>query len=307
MASKAGLVDGADVSRGPVKRVAAGSQNGGVKGASGAHSSTGVSSDADGIRRVASDGLVNHPDTVLARLVTVLLTFCMPVFCFVWAGGFETMRAITLTHVGCVVAFVVFEALLWYVTVPLASPYSGINAFAASCAVMLAMHAADIAPASAWYDHANWCGWVHLGNVLGLLVAWALYATASVRGTGLRGFYAGVDMHPCWGGIDVKLFIASRLSMMGWGLLALARVMNAFEQPIGITVSSLLIFLYLVRFFFWEQGYVRARVVAARGRPRVLRRVAVYLGLRAGTVLMGCSGLAASARRSQCWSAVASG
>merc|ERR1711872_1088551 len=71
-------------------------------------------------------------------------------------------------------------------------------------------------------------------------------------------FYAGIELHPRLFGVDIKQWTNCRMGMMGWALLvlnfSLASIkLNYFQ--LAPLANSVLINLYLFKFFYWETGY----------------------------------------------------
>jgi len=71
-------------------------------------------------------------------------------------------------------------------------------------------------------------------------------------------FYAGIELHPRLFGVDIKQWTNCRVGMLGWALLVLnfsiaSIQLNTFKMaPLS---NSILINLYLFKFFYWETGY----------------------------------------------------
>jgi len=71
-------------------------------------------------------------------------------------------------------------------------------------------------------------------------------------------FYAGIELHPRLFGVDIKQWTNCRMGMMGWALLVLnfsfaSIKLNYFQ--LAPLANSVLINLYLAKFFYWETGY----------------------------------------------------
>jgi len=71
-------------------------------------------------------------------------------------------------------------------------------------------------------------------------------------------FYAGIELHPRLLGVDVKQWTNCRVGMLGWALLVLnftfaAVSLNDFS--FAPFTNSVLINIYLLKFFYWETGY----------------------------------------------------
>jgi 7-dehydrocholesterol reductase len=75
-------------------------------------------------------------------------------------------------------------------------------------------------------------------------------------------FYSGIDLHPLASGISVKLFCASRIGMMSWGLwvivsaISWTHVQGNVSIPCAVLVSFALQLAYIQRFFSWEHHYL---------------------------------------------------
>lgn len=120
---------------------------------------------------------------------------------------------------------------------------NGMAAFVVT-SVFAACHPFDIA--------ATWKQWITLGNAIGLILVQILTYPAQ----SIKDWFCGTALHPldCLN-VDWKLFIASRLGMMGWAMAALNVIFDPEVTQAGI-VSALLQYVYLARFFWWEHGYV---------------------------------------------------
>lgn len=97
----------------------------------------------------------------------------------------------------------------------------------------------------------SWQEIITIGNVGGVLaVAWLNYPIYTIQ-----EWYVGKDLHPTdANNVDWKLFIASRVSMMGWAMAALLVFIHSLTPVTRL--SALLQYVYLARFFYWESGYV---------------------------------------------------
>ena len=75
-------------------------------------------------------------------------------------------------------------------------------------------------------------------------------------------FYKGIELHPKILCCDVKLFIHSRFAMMGWALLLLSFVHKQYAlfgmYSDSMVAAVVLQIIYITKFFFWEQGYVKS-------------------------------------------------
>jgi 7-dehydrocholesterol reductase len=117
----------------------------------------------------------------------------------------------------------------------------------------------------------------HFGDILGALNLTALLfclflyfkgryfpsgSDHSHTGNFLFDYYWGTELFPRIWGWDVKQFTNCRFGMTGW---ALSAVSFAFAQKeiygsadYGIIVSAALLFTYLLKFFIWEEGYMKS-------------------------------------------------
>jgi 7-dehydrocholesterol reductase len=104
-----------------------------------------------------------------------------------------------------------------------------------------------------------WPAFVLCGNVLGLLVSAYLFKGASRPGKTLQDWYCGVDLHPIVDGVDLKLFIASRIGMQSWALAVVHGLLDWAKTnvaiPLPVVVSAFLQLTYIYRFFTWEKEY----------------------------------------------------
>lgn len=74
-------------------------------------------------------------------------------------------------------------------------------------------------------------------------------------------YYWGTELYPQWLGLSIKKFITCRFGMMSWGLVLLSYCAKQVE--LGGLANSLIIsvslqFLYITKFFIWENGYLRS-------------------------------------------------
>ena len=82
----------------------------------------------------------------------------------------------------------------------------------------------------------------------------------------LSGFFEGMELHPRIVRFDIKLFIKSRFGMMAWALLLLSYACKQYldtgeiSDSMGVAVS--LQIMYIMKFFYWEQGYTRTIGIA---------------------------------------------
>ena len=91
-------------------------------------------------------------------------------------------------------------------------------------------------------------------------------ASGPDRGPSGRGFcfdyYWGTELYPRICGIDVKKYVNCRFSMTFWMLVGVSYSVasykkHGFVDP-GIVLSAASQFIYLVKFFHWEIGYMRS-------------------------------------------------
>lgn len=72
-------------------------------------------------------------------------------------------------------------------------------------------------------------------------------------------FFQGVELHPRAFGVQLKQLVNCRISMMGWSAIALTLCFYQLESDghlsAALGVSSLLVIVYLLKFFAWETGY----------------------------------------------------
>jgi len=105
-----------------------------------------------------------------------------------------------------------------------------------------------------------WPTFVACGNVWGLFLSGLFYKYGSRPGATIQDWYSGIDLHPMYRGVDVKLFIASRIGMMSWALAVMHALCDWVKAdslpPISVFVVSALQLLYILRFFTWEKEYL---------------------------------------------------
>lgn len=86
-----------------------------------------------------------------------------------------------------------------------------------------------------------------------------LPSTSDVTDGLVYGFFQGVELHPRILGCGMKLLINSRFGVMGWALLLLSYISKQYqitgEISDSIAVAVSLQLLYIMKFFYWEQGY----------------------------------------------------
>lgn len=82
---------------------------------------------------------------------------------------------------------------------------------------------------------------------------------AVYTGSFLFDFFQGIELHPTLFGVNLKQLINCRVSMMGWSALVVSFALYQHETHGHVTssmlVSSILLVLYLLKFFVWESGY----------------------------------------------------
>eukprot|EP00980_Cylindrotheca_fusiformis_P016177 scaffold4809_cov116-Cylindrotheca_fusiformis.AAC.1 len=82
-------------------------------------------------------------------------------------------------------------------------------------------------------------------------------------GSFLKDYLWGTELYPRIYGLDVKRFINCRFSMTFWQLCGLSFAYRSYtlhdgEIDYGILFSAISQYLYLVKFFSWEMGYMRS-------------------------------------------------
>ncbi|KMZ69960.1 7-dehydrocholesterol reductase [Zostera marina] len=73
-------------------------------------------------------------------------------------------------------------------------------------------------------------------------------------------FYWGMELYPRIGkSFDIKVFTNCRFGMMSWAVLAVSYCIKQFEQngrvADSMLVSTILMLVYISKFFLWESGY----------------------------------------------------
>lgn len=104
----------------------------------------------------------------------------------------------------------------------------------------------------------QWVPFIALANGVALAWTYYFYTRASRAGGGIADWYSGIDLHPYVCGVDIKLFIAARIGLMGWGLACLAALFTwaPGTVPVSTWVAVALQLAYITRFFTWEAAYV---------------------------------------------------
>jgi len=75
-------------------------------------------------------------------------------------------------------------------------------------------------------------------------------------------YYWGTDLYPRLRGVDVKKFVNCRFSMTYWQLAGISFAAASYERhgvvDVGLWLCALSQYLYLVKFYVWEIGYMRS-------------------------------------------------
>jgi len=108
-------------------------------------------------------------------------------------------------------------------------------------------------------------------NITGLLFCLFLYVKGlsfpSTKDCGSSGsvvidYYWGTELYPRFLGLDVKRLVNCRFSMTFWMLAGLSFTYRSFtihgRVDYGLLLSAVSQYLYLVKFFAWEIGYMRS-------------------------------------------------
>lgn len=106
-------------------------------------------------------------------------------------------------------------------------------------------------------------------NVLGLAACTLLYAKGRLCPSGLdtrrptsfaHDFYWGLELFPKAYGIDIKRLCNCRVSMTFWMLHGISAVALSYEMhgevDAALIALALLQYVYLLKFFAWERGYM---------------------------------------------------
>jgi len=87
-------------------------------------------------------------------------------------------------------------------------------------------------------------------------------ADSGTTGSYLNDFKWGTELYPCVLGLDVKRFINCRVGMTLWQLAGVSFTYRSYtihgHLDYGLVFSALSVYLYLVKFFAWEIGYMRS-------------------------------------------------
>jgi len=99
-------------------------------------------------------------------------------------------------------------------------------------------------------------------NILGILVALLLWykgtyfpncKDAKRSGNFTIDFYTGIELYPTIFGQHIKIFTNCRFGMTLWGLLVISCLLA--KPTLNMFVSSLIMGIYIINFFWWEAGY----------------------------------------------------
>lgn len=105
------------------------------------------------------------------------------------------------------------------------------------------------------------------GMALALFLYWKGLHAPSTKDCGssgsfLKDFTWGTELYPRVFGVDIKRFVNCRFSMTYWMLAGLSFTMKSYELhgkvDWGLLLGAVSQFLYLVKFFEWEIGYMRS-------------------------------------------------
>jgi 7-dehydrocholesterol reductase len=81
-------------------------------------------------------------------------------------------------------------------------------------------------------------------------------------GNFLKDYLWGTELYPRIFGLDLKRFINCRFSMTFWQLAGLSYAYRSYtihgQIDYGLLFSAISQYLYLVKFFWWEMGYMRS-------------------------------------------------
>ena len=108
-------------------------------------------------------------------------------------------------------------------------------------------------------------------NIFGLLLSVFLMVKGlkfpSTKDCGSSGswvidFMWGTELYPRVFGVDIKRFINCRFSMTFWMLAGLSFAFKSYTLhgvvDYGLLLSAVSQYIYLVKFFMWEIGYMRS-------------------------------------------------
>src|SRR5579862_8105101 len=79
-------------------------------------------------------------------------------------------------------------------------------------------------------------------------------ADVDSQGGFLADLYWGVELHPRLGRIDLKHFTITRFGMIGWNVILLACWAKQPEDAMSASIALQLV--YILKFFWWEAGYL---------------------------------------------------
>lgn len=145
---------------------------------------------------------------------------------------------------------------------------NGPLAFVVTVAVWFALTLGGVVPGGIVYDA--------FGEILGALDGFALVAclglyfkgkyAPSTPDHGLTGnfifdYYWGTELYPSVLGWNVKQFTNCRFGMMGWAVILLSYAAAQAERTglsDGMVVAVGLQLVYIAKFFWWEDGYLRS-------------------------------------------------
>jgi 7-dehydrocholesterol reductase len=184
-----------------------------------------------------------------------LLTWCMSLgmpiaimcWAFYWSGGMSAVP--TVAQTAAYAFFWAVQLLSWKLNIqPLVS-------FLGLCCCLSLVRMAYPGTLLAF-----WPGFLTLSSACGLAWSMYFYWTASRPGKGIMDWYSGIDLHPVVWGIDIKLFIASRIGMASWGLAVFHTLtdwsLGTGSVPLSVWLTSMQQLYYIVRFFTWESQYL---------------------------------------------------
>jgi 7-dehydrocholesterol reductase len=108
-----------------------------------------------------------------------------------------------------------------------------------------------------------------VGSLASVLLCGLLYAKgvwfpsgedAGRSGNWIFDYFWGVELHPRLFGFDLKQFVNCHLAMMSWSVLLLSFMAKQYETESRVStalwVTVILQMAYLLRFYYWESGYL---------------------------------------------------
>jgi 7-dehydrocholesterol reductase len=144
---------------------------------------------------------------------------------------------------------------------------NGCKTYLATHAVLLALHVSDTLNVTWIFTHFG--EFLVTSSALSIALCVLLYFKGiylpSTNDSGRTGFgvvwdfWWGTELHPTLFGFNIKQLINCRVSMTGWQMLCWCAV--AYQHEVygyvgyGLLVSAALQFVYLLKFFWWEDGY----------------------------------------------------